>query len=329
MARGDQLTRQWKIIQALIASKSGRSVTRLAREFDCHLRTVYRDLEALQAAGFPLYTYREAGRNLWALMDTVRRPVPLPLDLTEVVALYLSRDLLASPRQGVIQQALASLFAKLKATLSPDYLKAIEKIGETYAVGPVPYKPKGQDQGVIDALNRAMVDQRNVEIVYYAASRRQETRRKVAPYKIWFFNGTFYLIGHCLLRQDVRIFALDRIRDIRITTEGFDADAAINVDRYMQASFGVFAGPAQRVRIRFDPPAADYIRETVWHPSQRLEPGPKDSLLLEMDVALSRELVGWVLQWGAAAHVCDPPALKEEIRCEARAIAAGHSCPPE
>jgi len=46
MARGDQLGRQSKIIQTLISSRAGKSASELAEGFDCHPRTVYRDLEA-------------------------------------------------------------------------------------------------------------------------------------------------------------------------------------------------------------------------------------------------------------------------------------------
>ena len=58
MARGDQLARQWKIIQMLVTSRQGKSAVDLASEIECHPRTLYRDLEALQAAGFPIYTAR-------------------------------------------------------------------------------------------------------------------------------------------------------------------------------------------------------------------------------------------------------------------------------
>jgi len=53
MARGDQLARQWRIIQTLVTSKYGKTVGDLVKEEDCHPRTIYRDLEALQEAGFP------------------------------------------------------------------------------------------------------------------------------------------------------------------------------------------------------------------------------------------------------------------------------------
>jgi predicted DNA-binding transcriptional regulator YafY len=63
MARGDQLARQWKIIQTLITSRQGKSAADLAGEIECHPRTLYRDLEALQSAGFPIYTERVEGSD--------------------------------------------------------------------------------------------------------------------------------------------------------------------------------------------------------------------------------------------------------------------------
>ena len=63
MARGDQLSRQWKIIQTLISSRIGRSAADLAVELDINPRTVYRDLEALQLAGFPIYNDKVEGRH--------------------------------------------------------------------------------------------------------------------------------------------------------------------------------------------------------------------------------------------------------------------------
>jgi predicted DNA-binding transcriptional regulator YafY len=64
MARGDQLSRQWEIIQTLISSRTGKSAADLAVELDINPRTVYRDLEALQLAGFPVYNDMIEGRHV-------------------------------------------------------------------------------------------------------------------------------------------------------------------------------------------------------------------------------------------------------------------------
>ena len=74
MARGDQLGRQWKIIQTLMSSHAGKTAPELADELGCRPRTVYRDLEALQVGGFPLFRERIDNRNYWSLIDTAKRP---------------------------------------------------------------------------------------------------------------------------------------------------------------------------------------------------------------------------------------------------------------
>ena len=94
MARGDQLGRQWKSIQLLISSRIGKSASDLAQDLECNPRNIYRDLEALQVAGFPIYTERVDGKNLWSLLDTVKHQIPVPFSLTELMALYFSRDML-------------------------------------------------------------------------------------------------------------------------------------------------------------------------------------------------------------------------------------------
>jgi len=63
MPRGDQLARQWKIIQTLITSRRGKSAAELASDLECHPRALYRDLEALQVAGFPIYTEKVEGTD--------------------------------------------------------------------------------------------------------------------------------------------------------------------------------------------------------------------------------------------------------------------------
>jgi len=91
--RGDQLARQWLIIQPIEASPNGLTVTEIAQREEAGTRTIYRDLEALQAAGFPLYTERAEKANRWAFIDTFKFKIPLPFTVTELISLYFYRDL--------------------------------------------------------------------------------------------------------------------------------------------------------------------------------------------------------------------------------------------
>ncbi|MCJ7773534.1 MAG: HTH domain-containing protein, partial [Desulfobacterales bacterium] len=194
MARGDQLGRQWKILQTLIASRIGKSAIELAKEIECHPRTVYRDLEALQIAGFPVYTRKEEGRKLWSLIETFKTQIPIPLNLTELLALYFSRDMLNVLKNTIFYDSLASLFQKVKSTLPPDYINYLKQFEQSLIAGQKPYKQHGDYQKIINAVNQAIAEKRCIEITYYTMSRNQETRRSVAPYKMWFLDGTFYMI---------------------------------------------------------------------------------------------------------------------------------------
>ncbi len=318
MARGDQLARQWRILQSLIASRRGKSAADLARELDYHWRTVYRDLEALQLAGFPIFTDRVDGKNLWSILDSARQDIPIPLDLTEVMALYFSRGLMRVLKDTVFYESLESFFQKIKAMLPAETIQYLKKIEQSLEIGSKPYKRYDQLPDVVDRISQATVDRQMVEIDYYTMSRKKKTRRKVAPYKIWFFDGAFYLVGNCGLRKDVRIFALDRIKSLRLTDEPFEMPADFKVEDFMQTSFGVFHGKPQNVRIRFAPEVAGYIKEKTWHSTQKIKPQKDGSVIFEARVAGTDEIKYWLMSWGGKAEVLRPAILRDEMIAEAQ-----------
>lgn len=320
MARGDQLARQWRILQSLIASRRGKSAADLARELDYHWRTVYRDLEALQLAGFPIFTDRVDGKNLWSILDSARQDVPIPLDLTEVMALYFSRGLMRVLKDTVFYESLESFFQKIKAMLPAETIQYLKKIEQSLEIGSKPYKRYDQLPDVVDRISQATVDRQMVEIDYYTMSRKKKTRRKVAPYKIWFFDGAFYLVGNCGLRKDVRIFALDRIKSLRLTDETFEMPADFKVEDFMQTSFGVFHGKPQNVTIRFAPEVAGYIKEKTWHSTQKIKPQKDGSAIFEARVAGTDEIKYWLMSWGGKAEVLRPASLRAEMIAEAQNI---------
>jgi len=320
MARGDQLARQWRIIQTLVSSRQGKSVPDLAQDLSCHKRTVYRDLEALQTAGFPVYTDRVGGKTVWSLLDTAKHSIPIPFNLPELMALYFSRGMMGVLKDTVFYESLVSLFDKIKTTLPDQYIAYLDQIEKSLTVRSKPYKHYGQLRSIIDKVSEAAIQKKVIEIDYYTMSRKKKTRRQVAPYKIWFFDGTFYLIGNCGLREDIRIFAMDRIHNIELTDEIFEMPEDFNVDDFMRSSFGVFQGEAVRVRVWFAADIAEYIREKTWHETQNIETLSDGAIIFEAEVAGIAEIKFWILKWGAKARVIEPESLKNEIRLEADAM---------
>ncbi|MEJ5358100.1 MAG: YafY family protein [Desulfobacterales bacterium] len=327
MARGDQLARQWRILQELIASRTGRSVPELARAVDCHVRTVYRDLEALQAAGFPVTTAREGRRTVWSLLDPARRSLPVPFTLPELLALYMGRRLAAGLEGTVFYEALESLGAKIRLLLPPEMAAHLEREQEAIAVDAPAAKRHAAYRGVLEAIAAAVSARRRIDLTYRAASSGRQTRRRVDPYRLLYHGGSFYLLAYCNLRKDIRVFAVDRIRRLAVTGEGFPPPEGIRPEEVLQADFGVFHGPPLAVCVRFAPEAAPYVLERTWHPSQRLTREPDGSVLFEARVAGEEEIKRWVLKWGAQAEVLSPEGLRRAIAAEAEAIARRYGSP--
>jgi predicted DNA-binding transcriptional regulator YafY len=320
MARGDQLARQWKIIQSLIASRRGKSATEMAETLGCHSRTVYRDLEALQFAGFPIYTETVGGKSLWALLDTAKSSIPIPFNLAELMALYFSRGMMKTLKNTVFYDSLETLFEKIKVTLPREYIQYLSQFEKRFDVAPQPYKHHGEVREIVEAITTAAVENKYITIDYYTMSRKKKSRRKVAPYKIWFFDGTFYLVGNCGLREDIRIFALDRIQSLETTDETFVMPEDFNLDEFMRASFGVFHGDPVRVRIWFSAGVAGYINEKTWHATQRILPQNDGSIIFEAEVAGTTEIKYWILSWGSQAVVLSPESLRSEILAETETL---------
>jgi hypothetical protein len=91
--RGDQLGRQWRTIRAIEASPNGLTVTEIAQREETGIRTIYGDLDALQAAGFSLYSERADRTNRWAFMDAFKFKIPPPFILSDFISIYSYKDL--------------------------------------------------------------------------------------------------------------------------------------------------------------------------------------------------------------------------------------------
>ena len=232
------------------------------------------------------------------------------------MALYFGRDMLNVLKNTIFHDSLKSLFNKIKTTLPVEYISFLEQFEKNIKVGQHPYKLYTGFKDTLNKVNLAVEARKYVDISYFTMSRNKNTRRKVAPYNIWFFDGTFYLVGLCMKREEIRTFAFDRISTLEITGEIFKRPDDFSVEEYMRPSFGVFHGETARVKIRFAPEAVGYVKEKIWHESQIISDQKDGSIIFEAEVAGTDEIKIWVMGWGAKAKVVEPESLKIEIKSE-------------
>ena len=321
--RGDQLARQWRLIQRLANSRVGVSLDDLADELECVKRTVYRDLDALMFAGFPVVSEKRDGRVFYRFLDGFRMGGS-PFTPDEILALAFSEDLLRTLEGTVFHDSIRSALAKIRAGLSPQLAEYLERLRESFRVLPGPHKSYSRFRDTIRVLNDAVLAKRTVRIRYRTGSSGAVRRRDLDPYRVWYRSGALYAIGHDHLSGELRTFAIDRIREIEPTGRRFEVPASFDFDAMLASAFGVISDPdTQKVRVRFEPDWAAWVAERTWHPSQRVEPRPGGALELAMQVAGLAEVKSWVLSFGAGAHVLEPDALRREVEQElAKALRA-------
>jgi len=314
--RGSQLARQWKILRLLESRRRGRTVAEISAELDVPIRTVYRDLEAIQEAGFPLYTERINRLSHWKLLEGFKANFPFPLTPTELMSLHMSRDILRVFDGTAFHESIESLFNKVKTSLPPEMIRYLGNISERIKIGFGPTKDYSAFKEIIARISDATAKRRRLEILYKAASTGKDTTRRVDPYQVWAMNGVFYLIGLCHLRDAVRTFAMDRIEKLTILDESFHLPKDFSLEQYLQTAFKVMRGDPETIKIRFDQDVAHVIRERIWHPSQEIREQADGRVEVTLEVPVNYEVISWILGFGSAAEVLQPTSLRKRIKEE-------------
>jgi predicted DNA-binding transcriptional regulator YafY len=325
MPRNDQLARQWHILRRL---ERGRSLTLaelaagLPDDFPKHLRTLRRDLEALDIGGFPLVTERVDGHTRWRLLDGARAPA-IGFSSTELMALAVTRDLLRPLEGTAVRAALDSALAKATAALPPGGTDLVRQMRDWLSVHLGPYKPYRKHRDTIDRLTRALAERRTVQMRYFTASRQATTRREVDPYRFRYLGDALYLDGYDHLRRRLRTFAVERIRALTVTDHAFQLPLDFDIDEALGDALLAMHGRPVSLELVFDRPTAAWVRDRIWHRSQRLEKLPGGRLRMTLRAADTRELLGWILSFGAGVRVVHPASLRDRVHAEAARIARG------
>ncbi len=327
--RGDQMSRQWKIIKLIETHSNGIGATELSAELGVPVRTLYRDLDVIQRGGFPIFVEKKGKFALWKMLDSFRKTLPLPLTPTELVALHTSRDLLRVFNGSIFQESIETLFSKVRAALQPNTMHFIEDLRSSVRIDFGPARSFVDLSGAINGLSEAVISKKRIKIDYKAVSTGSQTVRKVDPYRVWVTNGSFYLIGHCHKRKAIRTFSLDRIRNLTILEESFKIPKDLNIDAYLESAFRVMTGDPEAIVVKIAQRAAHVARERIWHSSQKVVERPDGGVDISLNVPINYEVISWILGFGAAAEVIEPKSLRDRILAEHEKAAMNYETIPE
>ncbi|MCI0412380.1 transcriptional regulator [bacterium] len=302
--RNDQLIRQWRML-ILLDGSSGRTQQSLAEELGCSTRTIQRDLEALTIAGFPI-TYGVRGHEFYWFIHAGFRVPGIPFTLSELLALSLARNFYSLLPIESLAAAYRSAIAKIEKVFP-----AVKDL-ELFSSGGTGRKDYSGQWSNIQILVNAVRTRNRISMTYFAYGKKELSARIVDPYDLWHAQETLYLIGYCHLRQDLRLFAVERIQHVEQLPERFEVRTGYSLNAFRQNRFRVMQEDAtMTVRIRFSSEVSDYVQDRLWHPSQRFEKQADSRLVLTMETAGSTEILNWVLGYGPEAEILEPYVLRK------------------
>jgi len=310
----DRTARLLHVLYILNSNTHGVTPRKIAAQCGVTVRTTYRDLDALQRyLKIPIW----AQGGLWGIEPGSFLP-PVNFSLPEAMAIYMSARLLLA-QSSVYNPNIETTFRKLSAVLDAPLREEIRRTLEWMKRR----KPDESAMHALDVLTRCWTQRRQARIRYWTLGQEYAVERVIEPYFIQpsaLSRGT-YVIAFCHYRKDVRVFRLERIQQALPLEESYEIPESFDANVYLQPYLGVTAtGEPQTVKLRFHPDIARIAQETVWHDSQVTAPGMDGSTIVTMQLAVTTDLVSFVLGWGEMVEVLAPVSLRRRVMVAARKV---------
>jgi predicted DNA-binding transcriptional regulator YafY len=321
--RNQQVTRIYAVLALLETHPEGLQAKELWSNLELQRhkvskRTVYRDLEALEAAGFPVVRQGEGSAEIWKIDSGTKVGRYLTLSARELLGLYFARGLFSPLRGSSIYPDLEAVFEKLEKYLGTQARAHLEEISKEISFQPKVYESQNLSNEVVDTVRAAITEGHVLKCVYWSAHRGVSGVRRLGPHSMLYSKGALYLIAEDLESSEIKLFALSRLSNPELCEEEYSAER-FDPGEWLSGSIGVFRTPNSKpvdVCIRFSREIAPYICDRVWHSTQKLTAQADGGVELVMSVAITPELVRWITGFGGAASALGPERLRVAVRSE-------------
>jgi len=140
---------------------------------------------------------------------------------------------------------------------------------EPFSFEMIEYSPASEE--VFKVVLEGCLKRQSLKFIYYSPATEERLERRVDPYHLLNYMGSWHLIGYCHLRKEIRDFSLSRISEPRLLDERFSLPSQFDFHEYFHSTFGLYKGGApKKVVLRFSPEKSKWIRGQVWHKDQKV-----------------------------------------------------------
>lgn len=213
-----------------LQSKKVVTAAELADRFELSIRTVYRDIRALEEAGVPIGS--EAGVGYF-LSDSYHLP-PVRFTNDEASALLIGAKFVEQMSDSQTRESYQSALYKIKSVLNATEKDALEKLQDNILVFGHQHLGNNREQALLGDVQQAIIGQTVLDVEYHAGYTNQRTVRRVEPIGMIYYGSSWHLIGYCQLRNDYRDLRIDRILSLERRDIPFSKKCHISLDEYFE-----------------------------------------------------------------------------------------------
>lgn len=319
--RNTQVTRILKIIHLLEINPQGFTAAELTTKiqgygYNEQERTIRRDIEAVNEI-FPLVeTEVDGQREKRFKLDSIAKiSKNVSFSVEELIALYLSKEVMGSFKSSPLFQHINSFYEKLEKVLGAKASTYLSEMKEKVFYSPMASWQSSIPQEIFDTVYRACEEGHVVEVYYNSLSKSpagNSSHRKLGPEGVYFGNGGAYLIAQDMGDGEIKFFSFARIREAKWTEEEYESKK-VDITAMIDSGIGVLQiGEIDEIEIQIKDPIASYVSERRWHKTQKIIRS-QEGITLSMNVKVNDELARWVLSLGTHASVIKPDELKSKV----------------
>ncbi|WP_315325774.1 transcriptional regulator [Treponema socranskii] len=304
-------------IDEIIRSGKFPNASYLCKKFEVSRSTIMRDIDFLRDRYNAPLEYDEAKRGYYYTDPTffIKSVMLSEGDLFAVSAVI---PLLEQYRNTPLESSMKNIFDTI-INLMPEEVS----VDSFFLSGDLSFisDPLPQiDNGVFYAVFESLKMQRTLEFEYKSLGDKTYCVRLARPYHVICQKGNWYMLAYCLKHKKCRIFAFSRMKNPKTTEEHFERPKDFNPKKYFDSEFGVWntAGAPVKIELLFDEKINTYILERSWHPTQHLRHNKDGSVYLSFKTNQLPEALHWVMSFGSAVTVLNPPELIDAVKAEVR-----------
>jgi predicted DNA-binding transcriptional regulator YafY len=319
----DRTERFYKI-DHLLRERGTVSTRDFLRELEVSLATFKRDIEYMKSRHYaPIEWDRDTAGYRFGAQDPAAPAYELPglwFSPSEAQALLTMEHLLEGLEPSLLGAHVQPLKSRLSALLSAGDRSA-DEVRRRIRV--IPFGARRHQPKHFKLVASAVLGRARLELTYWNRTKDETTQRVVSPQRLVFYRNNWYLDAWCHLRNGLRSFSLDAMKDVTTAPGKAKEVPDAEIDEYVKGGYGIFSGSkVQWAELRFTPSVARYVSLEEWHPKQRSRMEADGSYTLEVPFSSDKELSMDILRYGADVEVIAPKTLREEIAGRLKVAAA-------